>query len=126
MKKPPDEEIGSKTHQSHDEKGRFEQKRVARGLCALGVRPAERAELAVKLRERFIEQSPLKTDAAKEAMAESLAMLLLHQAWLFELLVKGEMLTEEARTIPGVASNIKRLCDALKITEPSKKEVEDL
>ena len=73
-----------------------------------------------KLKEsaaEFVDQSPLRSEAAKAALAETLAGLLAHQRTLMDRQFMGTITAEESRTLPAVASNIKRVTDALGLTQ---------
>ena len=70
-----------------------------------------------KLRDRLIKESPVKSKVGKEVLAETLAGLWLYQRRLNETNLSEGLPAEIARTLPAVASNIKRLCDALKVSE---------
>ena len=70
----------------------------------------------------FIEQSPVKSEAGKKALAETLAGLLVHQKSLLDRQFMGTITAEEARSLPAVASNINRITTKLQLTEITEED----
>lgn len=78
----------------------------------------------VEFRDWAIGESPIKSQAAKLAMAEALAALRVEQRILIQKLGRGTITAEELRQITGVASNIRRLCESLGIVEHNEEGVD--
>lgn len=62
---------------------------------------------------RYVAESPVVSPAGKQAMAEQLATLVVLQRELARRLALGALTAEEVRTIPGVASNARRIAESL-------------
>src|SRR3990167_1150075 len=71
--------------------------------------------LHANLKKSYIAQSPLALESAKEALADSLATLRVHQQLLREQEAVGDLGAEESRTLPAVASAIRRICESLRM-----------
>ena len=76
-----------------------------------------------EFRDRALEESPIKSEAAKLAMCEALSVLRIEQGILIHKLGRDTITAEELRQIPGVASNIRRICESLGIVEHTEDEI---
>jgi len=87
-----------------------------------GKRERDALDLHALLMAKYSAASPLKSDAAKEVLADALATQVVHQKFLREGEARGDLCAEESRTLPAVASSIKRLCEALHISVGVKED----
>lgn len=71
----------------------------------------------LQLRDKIIEESPLKSKAAKVAGANSLATLFIQQRYLTKRLGSNVITADELRQIPAVANQIGKLLTKLGIDE---------
>lgn len=94
-------------------------------IIDLEATPAEVAAMVERLAARFVADSPIESMAAKNALSESAAILLAHQRILFAREALGTLGAEESRTLPSIASNVRRILDTLKLTDPPEEELED-
>ena len=69
-----------------------------------------------KLAEQYMSESPLKSESTREGLSEIAAGLLIHYRELLAEKLAGTGNAEETRTLPSVASNYKRIMDALGLT----------
>ena len=72
----------------------------------------ERLELTKQIFEAVFKVSKIANLVGRKHHAEQLAHLVFHQRYLMERERRGELPAEEARTIPGVGSNITRMLTA--------------
>ena len=84
--------------------------------------PDEKRALSVNatwddLRDKIIEESPLKSEAAKLAAADSAATLYIQQGHLRNKLAGGTITADELRQIPAVANQINKVLATLGIIE---------
>lgn len=91
----------------------------------LNATPAQIASGVEKLAAQFERDSPIESDAARFALAESAAILISHQRILFAREALGTLGAEESRTLPSIASNVRRILDTLKLTEEPPEQIED-
>ncbi len=75
-----------------------------------------------RLADQYYASSPLDNDQGKRALSETLATLIMHMRTLIELQAEAKLAAEEARTLPSVASNIKRITMDLKLVGKVKQE----
>ena len=87
--------------------------------------PAQPSEVKA-LATRLAKESPLKNKEAKRALAESAASLIVHQRQLMSRnLTERGLPAEEARTIPAVASGLRRALEALGVLAPAEEDAVD-
>ena len=84
--------------------------------------PDENRALAVDatwddLRDKILEESPLKSVAAKRAAADSAATLFIQQQHLKNKLSGGTITADEMRQIPAVANQLNKILATLGIIE---------
>tara|TARA_Y100001938_G_scaffold101247_1_gene138348 strand:- start:3199 stop:3525 length:327 start_codon:yes stop_codon:yes gene_type:complete len=100
-------------------------KTTRRKRIDLEATPAQIAATVEKLAAQFEKDSPIESVAAKSALAESAAILISHQRILFAREALGTLGAEESRTLPSIASNVRRILDTLKLTEEPPEQLED-
>ena len=98
--------------------------KAKQGNYVLPADPKLREALYRKHVKEFEEESDLKLVATKRVLAESLAALILQRDVYVDDLCDDRLTQNAGRLLPGIISNIKRLCDTLGVTEP-KNEVEE-
>ena len=76
--------------------------------------------------EKFHTESPIAADEAKRASCRMLAELFALHTLLVAEKMSGDYNAEEARTIPAIASNAKRLLNELRITAAQIDDEEEL
>ena len=79
-------------------------------------------ELYADTVDYLIDESPMVHANAKKVLAETVAMLRVQMLNLKSLQMLGAITAEESKTIPSVASNIRRNLEALGVTEFEKPE----
>ena len=94
-------------------------------MIDLTATPAQIASKVDKLAAAFEKESPIESRAAAAALAESAAILISHQRILFAREALGKLGAEESRTLPSIASNVRRILDTLKLTEEPPEQLED-
>lgn len=100
-------------------------KRTRSKVIDLKATPAQIAGNVEKLAAAFEKESPIESPAARAALAESAAILIAHQRILFSREALGTLGAEESRTLPSIASNVRRILDTLKLTGEPPEEFED-
>src|SRR5688572_25340118 len=86
-------------------RGRYQKQRR---LSAIDAKPEERLAVLRKLREQFIAESQVKSEAGRAALAETLATLLVTQAELAILASNGRLSSEDMRALASIATSIRR------------------
>ncbi len=100
-------------------------RRTRSKVIDLEASPAKIAASVDKMAAEFAKESPIESRAAKAALAESVAILISHQRILFAREALGTLGAEESRTLPSIASNVRRILDTLKLTEEPPEKLED-
>jgi hypothetical protein len=77
------------------------------------------------LAAKLVDESPLAAATGKERLARAAAGLSVYLERLIEERLAGEINAEEARNIPGIASNLKRFMADLKISGDKAAELDD-
>tara|TARA_B100001123_G_C14348000_1_gene645826 strand:+ start:90 stop:419 length:330 start_codon:yes stop_codon:yes gene_type:complete len=76
------------------------------------------------LRNKILEESPLKSEAAKLAAADSAATLYIQQGHLKNKLSNGTITADELRQIPAVANQINKILATLGIIELHEEDLD--
>ena len=83
---------------------------------------AERGPDLSTLYDRLVEQSPMKSAAAKETIALSVLAIVEQIARLRALARQGDLTGDEARSVPALASNLRRQLDTLGVLDMAQEE----
>ena len=75
-----------------------------------------------KMVSNLVADSPIESLESKTLLAEAAAMCRVQLRKIMRLSLQDLQTSDESRTIPGLASSIKRICDTLKVTEPKEDE----
>ena len=73
--------------------------------------------------ERLVADSPIKSQLSARMLAEAAVLVRAQLRILSTRLLAGELGVEDAKTISGLTSNLKRLCDTLQVTAPADDEL---
>ena len=76
-------------------------------------------------RKQIAAGAQIEDQAAIDALSESAATLLVHQRLVIERSARGEVSGEVLRTLPSVASNIRRICESLGSVVPAADDEPD-
>ena len=89
------------------------------------VTPPEAVERSKLLYTRIMEESPLKSDLVKEALAQTTVVLLEQIARVRDAMASGNIGAHEARSLPAIASNLRTQLQALELLN-DKADEEDV
>ncbi len=79
-----------------------------------------------KLAKQILDEAKIDGKAAAKILADTVAELHIARREIFEEKIHGLGNAEETRTLPSLASNIKRICDALGATNPAEGDEDEL
>jgi len=87
---------------------------------------AERPSYDESLFKRLSQQAQLESEAAVETLARAATTVDLQLRDLRLRIEQGTIGSDEVRAVPSLASNLRRICEALGVTQKREEEEEEL